>query len=164
MNRSASVLPCSPVVAYVTEEVHRQGHDVALLDGVERVAWMLSAWCYALQERDYLPDLDTVALLGSLVEPGKNQRSMGSFRRCGVRVGTTVVTIAPDEIVPRLKRLLARWHDLEPLAFYREFELIHPFVDGNGRVGKILLNWIAGTLLEPTFPPADFWGVRIVNP
>ena len=21
-----------------------------------------------------------------------------------------------------------------------------------------------GTLLEPTFPPADFWGVRIVNP
>lgn len=35
---------------------------------------------------------------------------------------------------------------------------------GNGRTGKILLNWLNGTLLNPIFPPADFWGRPIQNP
>lgn len=46
-------------------------------------------------------------------------------------------------------------------VWYKEFEDIHPFVDGNGRTGKILYNWLNGTLKVPTIP-FNWWG--IANP
>jgi fido (protein-threonine AMPylation protein) len=37
--------------------------------------------------------------------------------------------------------------------FYQEFETLHPFNDGNGRVGAILFNLLNGTLSDPIVPP-----------
>ena len=74
------------VVEYVIEEVRRQGHDVTRLNGLQRVGWLLEAWCTALTIH-WPPTLDDVALLGSIVEPLRNPRSRGGFRRCDVKVG-----------------------------------------------------------------------------
>lgn len=40
-------------------------------------------------------------------------------------------------------------HELGPIDFHIRFESIHPFIDGNGRVGRILLNWHLLRLDEP---------------
>ncbi|MFH1649463.1 MAG: Fic family protein [Candidatus Woesearchaeota archaeon] len=44
--------------------------------------------------------------------------------------------------------------DLHPLilasSFHHKFEKIHPFFDGNGRTGRILMNYI---LLQKEYPP-----------
>lgn len=150
------------VIAYVTEEVGRQGHDVGVLDGIERVGWMLQAWCEAIDfaARDIPPSLELARLLGRGVERIKNS---GGWRQCGVRVGPRV---CPDwQRVPELLEILfSNAAAFSPIEFYKEFELIHPFVDGNGRTGKILLNWMNGTLLAPIFPPADLFGYPIRNP
>lgn len=153
--------PRAAVVEYVTEEVARQGHDLTTRDGIERVGWMLNAWTHALKIHDmHKPLLGEAVHLGTLVEPDKNYHGL---RTCGVRVGLRVCP-PPDRVEPMLLVLFEQIDKFTPIEFYKHFEEIHPFVDGNGRTGKILLNWLNGTLLNPIFPPSDLWGHPIRNP
>lgn len=80
-------------------------------------------------------------MMGSLVS------NAGTFRDCGVGVykGNVPIHIAPDfEDVPHLMDELMEWmesSDHHPLLkgciFHCRFEYIHPFVDGNGRMGRL---------------------------
>ncbi len=83
-------------------------------------------------------------------------KEAGVYRRKNVGVGNEkeITHIAPPaNNVPTLMNDLFEWlnkTDLHPLivssVFHYEFEFIHPFVDGNGRIGRfwqtlILYNW-----------------------
>ncbi len=81
------------------------------------------------------------------------------YRRTDVRVlrSNFDATLAP--YVKTDMDLLLKWHNenrtkLHPLTlaiiFHHKFEKIHPFMDGNGRTGRMLLNYI---LLKDDCPP-----------
>ena len=125
----------SKIIEYCTEEVNRQGHDTSKLDGLWRVGSMLDAWCFALLQDWRVPKLEIIQTLGTKIEPFHN---MNGFRGVGVRIGIRNCP-KPEDITVLLERLISLW-PMSPLEFYKEFELIHPFVDGNGRTGKIILN------------------------
>lgn len=71
----------------------------------------------------------------------------GLYRRGGVGVmeGQRVIHMAPPaDRVPHLMNDLFSWlavTDAHPLiagsVFHHEFEFIHPFADGNGRLGRL---------------------------
>lgn len=151
------------IVDYCREEVRRQGHDITKPAGIIRVAGMLQAWEHALEYSVVgKPPYDTdVRYIAKLIEPQKNA---DGYRKCRVRVGDTEVNPKWMQLYTDMLTLLSEWNTLEPLDFYRKFCELHPFVDGNGRTGKVLLNWRAGTLSNPFFPPNDFWGKPILNP
>ena len=74
-------------------------------------------------------------------------KEAGFFRSGGVGVfaGKQLVHLAPSaSVVPRLVDDLIKWvkiSDAHPLikscVFHYEFEFIHPFADGNGRMGRM---------------------------
>ena len=80
-------------------------------------------------------------LMEGLLEDAGQYRSGG----VGVMAGTEVIHLAPPASrVPLLMTDLLQWlgtTDLHPLVtgsiFHYEFEFIHPFADGNGRMGRL---------------------------
>jgi len=76
---------------------------------------------------------------------------IGIYRKVQVYIrGTSWLPPKPEEVPGEMANLL-RWYSknkkaLHPLVlaayFHAAFETIHPFVDGNGRTGRLLMNFI----------------------
>jgi Fic family protein/DNA-binding XRE family transcriptional regulator len=82
----------------------------------------------------------------------------GNYRRHGVRiVGTYVPTVNYLRVPEKMKELVREINKkngniiVQAAIIHAEFEQIHPFSDGNGRVGRLLAH---AMLLKANLPPA----------
>ncbi len=94
---------------------------------------------------------------------GFENKKPGQYRREPMFItGSKVKPVKAEDVENEMKKLL-EWKEknektLHPLelasAFHARFEEIHPFLDGNGRTGREILNW----LLQK-----EGWPIAIIN-
>lgn len=103
-------------------------------------------------------DKELILLLHKMLISNINEDIAGRFRKQYeyVRVGTYIAP-APEHVEAMMDAVLLEYSSrhteyfLEKIAkFHLEFEYIHPFCDGNGRIGRVLINY---QLMQLGFPP-----------
>lgn len=101
---------------------------------------------------------ELILLLHKMLISNINEDIAGRFRKQNeyVRVGTHIAP-APEHIEIMMDSLLSDYSSyteeyfIDRIAkFHLEFETIHPFCDGNGRIGRVLINY---QLMQHGFPP-----------
>ena len=104
--------------------------------------------------KELILELHRLVIMNTLSKDMISQ--IGRYRTVQVFVGRSIPP-NPSKVPNQMARLL-KWYSvnkkkLHPLVlasyFHTEFEKIHPFIDGNGRVGRLLMNFI---LYKNKFP------------
>ncbi|MCE2453266.1 MAG: Fic family protein [Nitrospinae bacterium] len=94
-------------------------------------------------------DEELILLLHRMLIGGIDDAIAGRFRRQGeyVRVGTHIAP-APEHVERMMENILIEYSSdldsycLDKIArFHLDFETIHPFCDGNGRIGRVIINF-----------------------
>lgn len=92
---------------------------------------------------------ELILLLHQMLLGNIDEGIAGKLRKKGeyIRVGSYIAP-APEHVERRLDELLIEYESdlnsyfLDKIAkFHLQFEIIHPFNDGNGRIGRVLINY-----------------------
>ncbi|MEX0755029.1 MAG: Fic family protein [Actinomycetota bacterium] len=151
-------------------------HAEQRMDVVE-IANHIAAMNYGLSRLEELPIsrrllCEVHEVLMKDVRGGEPQKTPGEFRRSQNWIGgaspATARFVPPpwEEVTPAFADLERFLHDIEPMPAlikagiaHAQFETIHPFLDGNGRIGRLLISfWLVGqnVIHRPILYPSLF--------
>ncbi|MBO7298881.1 MAG: Fic family protein, partial [Kiritimatiellae bacterium] len=97
---------------------------------------------YALTEK-FIKELHKTLKTGT-TDSRKDWFAIGDYKKMSNEVGG-METVLPEAVSEEIKKLLAEYNSKENktfediLDFHVKFERIHPFQDGNGRIGRLIM-------------------------
>jgi len=138
------------------EEYVRQSNLIEGVDDEEEDIQSMRAWGF-LESKNKV-DIKTLLELHRLITTNQlSVRDAGSFRSVSVQVGGQICpdpSLAQGLIYNWLEDMRQFWKALDPIKMHVRFEKIHPFIDGNGRTGRMLLWWLE---IKQGDQPTLFW-------
>jgi len=114
---------------------------------------------FDLYEREFKDQLTSELIIKIHDDLLENIDNRKGYRKTNIRVFKSNFDSSPAEYVKTDMDLLLKWFKenkskLHPLVlailFHHKFERIHPFADGNGRTGRMIINYI---LMQNNHPP-----------
>ena len=103
-----------------------------------------------LRSKEQELSLDMILLLHKMLISNIRDDIAGRFREGNeyVRVGSHIAP-GPDEVTDRLENMMSKYNATSHeniikriAALHLTFEYIHPFIDGNGRIGRVINNYL----------------------
>ncbi|MEK6857109.1 MAG: Fic family protein [Nanoarchaeota archaeon] len=132
---------------FLFEEVVPKGHSKK---EIFMAINLLDAWNYLENHFSALPTKEDLFEMHKRVNKNiESEETLGSYKKVQNYIGDvyTASYLFVEEKIEKLlvwmKSAFRNVDDFE-VAFqsHAQFEIIHPFVDGNGRVGRFLINWL----------------------
>ncbi|MBC8501199.1 MAG: Fic family protein [Nanoarchaeota archaeon] len=142
-----STLTSGETFNYLFNDVAPKGHKKKELFMATN---MLKAWNYVEEHKNSLPTKEDLLTLHELVNRDiESDETLGEYKKVQNYAGeenTTSFLFVKErmkQLLSWIRQAFRNMDDFE-VAFqsHAQFEIIHPFVDGNGRVGRLLLNWL----------------------
>ena len=132
---------------YLFNDVVPKGHTKKEL---RMASNMISAWNYLEKNQKNLPKHKDFFKLHEFVNRDiESEETLGKYKKSQNYIGdvyTTSHLFTEERMDAFLKWISKAFRDINDfeVAFqsHAQFEIIHPFVDGNGRMGRLLLNWL----------------------
>lgn len=133
---------------YIFETKTISGDNILIDDIIETINhfrcfdYIIDTYDKTLNDR-YIKQIHRF-LKNNTLSSDSSEAIIGDYKRYENTIGD-IETVHPDYVAEEMKELLNKYnknkkHTFEDIVeFHKEFERIHPFFDGNGRVGRLIM-------------------------
>lgn len=136
----------------ITEEFLKESNAIERVYDEDSLQQAQYAWEYLIKQKEMtigvIKKTHKILMLNLPLQPDEK----GYFRKCEVSIGYRFglnYVLVPEAIQQWCSDMNFDYKDIadfearefQSKAFHVEYEKIHPFVDGNGRTGRMFMNW-----------------------
>lgn len=140
------------------EEHIRHSNLIESVDDPEEDKISLAAWKWLREQKD-IGMKELLELHRQITQRQLPPSQSGKLRKVMVMVGgytPPAPMIAEMQMKEWLGILHSSWKSVDPRDMHVSFERVHPFIDGNGRTGRMLMWWHEAKLGDlPTLIKSD---------